>query len=125
VQSVEEKQTGWAERLAQSLYRMRRRIATGGVIAAALVFGYHAVFGENGISVYQQRRLEDRAVQKRITELQKENARLTQQVQELKTDPDAIERAAREGLHYVGQGEVIWTEDGSQGTSQAPPPARK
>jgi cell division protein FtsB len=81
------------------------------VIVAALVFGYHAIFGENGLSVYGQRRAEDRTVQKRIGELQKENAQLEQQVKALKTDPDAIEHEARERLHYARPGEVIWTED--------------
>ena len=93
--SGEQKQAGWLGRVAQVLFRMRRRIATGAVIAAALVFGYHAIFGENGLNVYQQRRSEDKSVQKRIDELQKENVHLRQQVQALKTDPDAIEREAR------------------------------
>lgn len=110
----EQKQTGFLERMAQALFQMRRRIATGAVIVAALVFGYHAIFGENGISIYQQRRAEDRAVQKRIGELQKENARLAEHVQALKSDPDAIEREARERLHYARPGEVIWTEDQPQ-----------
>ena len=82
--SGEQKQTGFVERTAQALYRMRRRIATGAVIAAALVFGYHAIFGGNGLNVYEQRRAEDRTVQKKIGELQKENARLAQQVKALK-----------------------------------------
>jgi cell division protein FtsB len=111
VGSGEQKQAGLWERMAQSLYRMRRRIATGAVIVAALVFGYHAIFGGNGLSVYGQRRAEDKTVQKRIGELQKENAQLEQQVKALKTDPDAIEHEARERLHYARPGEVIWTED--------------
>lgn len=109
--SGELKQAGLWERMAQSLYRMRRRIATGAVIVAALVFGYHAIFGENGLSVYGQRRAEDKTVQRRIGELEKENAQLEQQVKALKTDPDAIEHEARERLHYARPGEVIWTED--------------
>jgi cell division protein FtsB len=124
VGSGEQQKTGLAERTAQALYRMRRRIATAAVIAAALVFGYHAIFGENGISIYEQRRAEDRAVQKKITELQKENARLAEHVRELKSDSDAIEREARDRLHYARPGEVIWTEDGSQG-SPAAQPAKK
>jgi len=119
--SGEQKQTGLVERAAQVLYRMRRRIATAAVIVAALVFGYHAIFGENGLSVYQQRRAEDRAVQKRIAELRQENARLAQHVKALRTDPDAIEREARDRLHYARPGEVIWTEDGPQGN---PAPAQ-
>ena len=122
--SGEQKQTGFAERAAQALYRMRRRIATAAVIAAALVFGYHAIFGENGLSVYEQRRAEDRVVQKRIGELQQENARLGQHVKDLKSDPDAIEREARDRLHYARPGEVIWTED-SPPASTAPPQTGK
>jgi cell division protein FtsB len=122
--SGEQKQVGFIERAAQVLYRMRRRIATAAVIAAALVFGYHAVFGENGISVYQQRRAEDRAVQKRIAELQQENARLAQHVKALKTDPDAIEREARDRLRYARPGEVIWTEDQPQTTAPATQPKK-
>jgi len=119
--SGDENKSDTAERVAQWLYRMRRRIATGAVIAAALAFGYHAIFGENGISVYQQRRAEDRVVRKKIGELKNENTRLDQQVRALRTDPDAIEREARERLHYARPGEVIWTEDRPQGNAPASP----
>jgi cell division protein FtsB len=93
------------------LYRMRRRIATGAVVAAALFFGYHAFFGENGVNMYAQKRAEGRVLVKHIADLQQQNTRLQQQVKELKTDPDAIEHEARERLHYARPGEVIWTED--------------
>ncbi|MFY9744762.1 MAG: septum formation initiator family protein [Acidobacteriaceae bacterium] len=125
VVSGEQKQAGWLGRVAQVLFRMRRRIATGAVIAAALVFGYHAIFGENGLNVYQQRRSEDKSVQKRIDELQKENVHLRQQVQALKTDPDAIEREARSRLHYARPGEVIWTEDAPPSSPNPAQPAKK
>ena len=58
------------------IYRMRRRIATGMVVAAALFFGYHAFFGENGVNMYSQKRAEGRAIEKRIADLQQQNARL-------------------------------------------------
>ena len=123
--SGKQKQAGWLERVGPSLYRIRRRIATGAVITAALVFGYHAIFGENGVNVYQQRRAEDRAVQKRIAALQDENARLEQQVKALKSNPAAIEHEARARLHYARPGEVIWTEDAPKETVPASQPARK
>jgi cell division protein FtsB len=90
---------------------MRRRIATGAVVAAALFFGYHAFFGANGVNMYAQKRAEGRALAKHIADLQQQNLRLQEQVKELKTDPDAIEHEARERLHYARPGEVIWTED--------------
>ncbi|HEX4039196.1 MAG TPA: septum formation initiator family protein [Acidobacteriaceae bacterium] len=123
--SGEQEQTGIWARAAQVAYRMRRRAATVLVIVAALVFGYHAIFGENGVNVYEQRRVEDKYVQKRIGELQQENARLAQQVKALRSDPDAIEHEARERLHYARPGEVIWTEDGKQATAQPAPPQKK
>lgn len=119
---VSEEQAGIWLRVAGFAYRLRRRVATVLVIVAALLFGYHAIFGENGVNVYQQRRAEDKFVAKRIIELQQENAKLAQQVKELKTDPDAIEHEARERLHYARPGEVIWTEDGK---GQQASPAKK
>jgi cell division protein FtsB len=99
------------QRSAGWLYRMRRRIATGVAIVVAIFFGYHAVFGENGVNRYEQKRAEDHSLQKQIHEMQDENARLNQHVQQLKSDPDAIEHEARERLHYARPGEVIWTLD--------------
>ena len=113
----EQQETGIPVRAGQVLYRMRRRIATAAVIVAALFFGYHAIFGENGVNVYEQRRAEDAAIKKHIGELQQENAKLQQQVKALKTDPDAIEHEARERLHYARPGEVIWTEDQPESSS--------
>ena len=36
-----------------------------------------------------------------------ENEQMRQQVQRLESDPEAIEREAREKLHYTKQGEVV------------------
>ncbi|MGA8159944.1 MAG: septum formation initiator family protein [Acidobacteriaceae bacterium] len=123
----EQQQPGIPKRFGLVLYRMRRRIATAAVIVAALFFGYHAIFGENGVNVYEQRRAEDATIHKHIGELRQENAKLQQQVKALKTDPDAIEHEARERLHYARPGEVIWTEDGppASSTPQDPPAPRK
>lgn len=120
----EGQQTGMANRLAQAAYRMRRRIATAAVIAAALFFGYHAIFGENGVNVYEQRRADDKAIQKHIAELRLENTHLQQQVKALQTDPDAIEHEARERLHYARPGEVIWTEDQPSAPASPAPPGQ-
>lgn len=119
--SIDKKTVG-SRVLAQGaglIYRMRRRIATGLVIGAALFFGYHGVFGQNGITMYQQKRVDGRSIEKHILELQQENAQLQQQIQALKTDPDAIEHEARERLHYARPGEVIWTESGPPASGDA------
>jgi cell division protein FtsB len=89
---------------------MRRRIATFGVVAIALLFGYHGFFGNNGINMYEQKRAEGRALAHQITDLEQQNTQLRQQIHALKTDPDAIAYEARQRLHYAAPGEVIWTE---------------
>ena len=91
------------------LYRIRRRIATALAIVLAIFFGYHVVAGSNGLNIYEQKRVEDRELHHQIDALQQENDRLKEHVEHLKTDPDAIEREAREKLHYARPDEVIYT----------------
>src|SRR5215472_1444929 len=83
----------------------------GSVFAVALA-GFlmlHVFNGKHGISVWQQKRVEDKQLRKEIDTLQQENTRLRERVEKLKTDPHAIEREAREKLHYAKPGEVIYT----------------
>jgi cell division protein FtsB len=105
-------------RAAGSAWRGRRRAATFLVVLAALGFGYNAIFGANGINMFEHKRAEDRDIQLQIHELTQENNQLRQNIQQLKTDPDAIEHEARQRLHYVRPGEIIWTESGPEGSQQ-------
>ena len=99
------------------LYRVRRRIATALAVALAIIFGYHVIVGRNGLNAYEQKRTEDRTLHHQIQSLQQENDRLKEHVEHLKTDPDAIEREARERLHYARSGEVIYTLNPPHGAS--------
>jgi len=65
------------------------------------------VNGKNGLTVWRQKRAEDKQLQKEIKELEEENARLREHVERLKSDPGAIEHEAREKLHYAKPNEVI------------------
>jgi cell division protein FtsB len=78
------------------------------VLLALLVMG-HVVNGNHGLSVWHQKRAEDRELQKEIQDIQQENAQLRQAIERLKSSPDAIEHEAREKLHYAKPGEVIYT----------------
>ena len=98
-----------AVRATSLAYRMRRRIATAAAIVIALVLGYHAIFGQNGLTAYQQKRVESRSLAHQIQSLKDENAHLKENVQHLQSDTDAIEHEARERLHYARPGEVIYT----------------
>jgi cell division protein FtsB len=89
--------------------RTRRRLATVGVGALACIVGYHAIFGANGMIVYQHKKAEYRRLAGEIEYLQNENDRLTHDIKALKTDPRMIEKEAREQLHYVRPNEHVYT----------------
>jgi len=93
----------------ESLSQWRNTLATAGVALLALLLGVHVVFGENGMMTYERKRAESRQLQKDIERLQEENLRMTQHIRELKSNPKAIEKEAREQLRYVRPGEVIYT----------------
>lgn len=90
------------------LYSFRRKLATIAVFALVVFLGFHVIFGANGMVVYTHKRAEYRQLQKETDDLDQENQRLTKQVDDLKTDPKAIERVAREQLHYTKKGEIIY-----------------
>ena len=96
-------------RAASSVYRRRRSLATVSAVLVGLGFGYHAVFGHNGITAYAAKRNEGRQIEQQIQKLEEENIRLKEHVEHLQTDPGAIEHEARERLHYARPGEVIYT----------------
>ena len=96
-------------RVVSSVYRVRRRIATGLAVVLAVFFGFHVMFGRNGLNAYQAKRVEDRSLHQQIESLQQENGQLKDHVDRLQSDPDAIEHEAREKLHYARPDEAIWT----------------
>jgi cell division protein FtsB len=96
-------------RVVEFVRRLWRPAATAVVVAVALLLGWHVFNGRNGISVWQQKRAEERQLRKEIDDLGQENGRLQQRVEQLKSDPDAIARVAREKLHYAKPNEVIVT----------------
>ena len=98
------------------LYESRRKAATLGAGVLAAVMGYGVVFGHNGLTAFAHKREETRELQVQMQQLQQENTRLRDHVDELQNDPAAIEHQAREELHYTRAGEVIYT-------LPAPPPS--
>lgn len=109
---------GRIQQIGDAVYRVRRRIATGLAVVLAVFLAFHVVFGSNGVNSYEQKRVQDRQLQKQIESLQQENGRLKDHVKRLKSDPDAIEYEAREKLHYARPGEVIYTLNQPQPAGQ-------
>jgi cell division protein FtsB len=75
----------------------------------ATLLAWHVLFGANGMVTYEHKRAEYRQLETQIDDLQKENQELQQQVEKLRSDPETIEREAREQLRYARPGEVIFT----------------
>jgi cell division protein FtsB len=98
----------FSQRVLDWAIRIWRPAGTVVAVGLALLLTWHVVNGKHGLSIWQQKRVEDRQLRKEIEDLQEENARLRERVEKLKSDPHAIEREAREKLHYAKPGEVIY-----------------
>ncbi len=111
------------QRVLDAMYRNRRRLATGCAMLVAAALGYFAVAGDNGITVYKQKRAEDKQLARQIQTLKQENAQLQTHIERLKNDPDAIEHEARARMHYARPGEVIYTLPDASASKQSAAPA--
>jgi cell division protein FtsB len=114
-----------AERVMGMIFESRRRIATVLAILFSVLLGYHVILGHNGVTAYQQKRIEDKTLKQEIDALQAENARLKDHVDRLKDNPATIEHEAKERLHYTRPGEIIYTlNEKSSEPQTAPAPAK-
>jgi cell division protein FtsB len=125
--SVIEEQGPKAEEMAARCVEQTRPVWTwvatewrrvGTIAAMLLTVGLllHAMFGANGVVVYQQKHAERVTLQTEVERLQKENDEYADRIKAMKTDHRAIEREAREQLHYTRPGEYVYV---------APDPAPK
>ena len=87
--------------------RIWRPAGTLVAFALALLLTWHVINGKHGLNVWMQKRAEDKQLQRDIQDLNQENARLRQRVEQLNSNPDAINQVAREQLHYAKPNEVI------------------
>lgn len=120
-QSVSERPDPLWVRTLRFLYVSRHKFATAAAIALAVLIGWHAVFGPNGVVAYRAKRQESVQLAQQIAALQKENARLAEHNTRLQKDPEAIEGAIRSHLRYAKPNEVIVTVDPD--APAVPPPA--
>jgi cell division protein FtsB len=102
----------------------RRRIGTVAAALFAVLLAWHVVSGRNGLTSWQQKRAEDKSLAKEIEQLTQENARISQHVDRLRSDPGAIEHEARLRLRYARPNEVIYTLPDSPKSTPAQMPAK-
>lgn len=122
IAQVEEATARVIEKLRPKLewiYGFRRRFATLTVFVLTGWLLVHVMFGANGMMVYRQKHEQVLSLQREINSLQQENDGYGKQIEDLKTDPKTIEKTAREQLHYVRPGEVVYISPVA-GTQDAP-----
>jgi len=103
------------------LQREWRRLSTAAAVVVIAAVLLHTMFGSNGWVIYRQKRDEMKALQTEVDRLQKENTAYAERIKQLKSDPDAIEKEAREQLHYTRKGEIVYV---APPPPQPPPPSR-
>lgn len=101
-----------------SVYQVRRKLGTAAVALFTIWLFVHVMFGANGMVVYRQKKTEYQSLEKDVDGLQKDKTTYTAHIKALTTDPKVIEQEAREQLHYVRPGEVVYV-------SPAPAPGKK
>lgn len=88
--------------------RTTRRLLTALVAGIFVVLLGYQVVGPNGYMTLREREREKAALEEEIRRLTLENLRLMRQVKALRTDPQAVERIAREEMKLARPGEVIY-----------------
>ena len=90
------------------------------LIAALGLLLLQDIFGTHGVLAMHRSMQEAAAAQKQIDQLNDENRKLQDHVEQLKTDPAEIERIAREQLGLARPGEFIFKVPTKPADSSAP-----
>lgn len=98
-----------------------RRLGTGAAVVLIVALMLHAMFGANGMVVYRQKRAEMQTLRSEVDRLQQENSQYADRIKSLKSDPAAIEKEAREQLHYTRPREFVYV---APDPPQKPPTGR-
>ena len=79
-----------------------------GAVAAAACLALWSAADARGFRKYMALNEDVKALEARNHALRTENARYLQEIEALRGDPDALERAAREELGFIRPGEVVF-----------------
>jgi cell division protein FtsB len=86
---------------------LRRKLFLSGTAFLFLVFFIASFFGERGlIEIYQTQKKKSTLVQEKARLLAEKN-KLEREIEELKTNPEAVERKAREKLWLMKPDEIV------------------
>ncbi len=91
---------------------MRRSQVLWASVLVALVLAAASAMAEGGFRRYLRLSADVQSLKERNKKLGDDNARLRREVDALRDDPRAIERAAREELGLVRSGEIVFSLEG-------------
>jgi len=94
-------------RTAIEVRQRRRHLLTYVLLAGSFVLLVNALVGENGYLATLRARHEYDALADSIKRLERENQQYREQVEQLKSDPNALEETARRVLGFVRPGETV------------------
>ena len=101
----------------------RRRVTGYVLFGAAFVLMVNALVGENGYLATMQARGEQAKLLDQVARMRIKNQELKDQIYRLRTDPAALEEAARRELNMIRPGEkMVIIKDAAPGN--AAPPAK-
>ena len=82
----------------------------GGTIFVLLLMALvaHVLFGEHGFLAMRRAQKEVEKLRQEIAQLNADNKQLSEEIQALKTDPQLIERIARQEMNLAKPGELIF-----------------
>ena len=86
-----------------------RRYATYALVLVCVGLLGHEIFGPHGFLALRQEKKEIQTLRQQILQLQQENDQLDKRIKALQSDPEAIERLAREQMRLARPGETIYT----------------
>jgi cell division protein FtsB len=84
------------------------RFLVAAVALAIAALALDGIFGSQGLIVTYRLKLQVRQAQQNLQRLNQENQDLAKQDRQLKSDPSAIERVAREQMGLVKPGELVF-----------------
>ena len=87
----------------------RKKIWTYGLLLFSAALMVNALIGDKGYLANLQARREYQGVSESLRQLKAENAELTEEAHRLRTDPRALEHAARQQLGLIKPGETLIT----------------
>lgn len=109
---------GFTEQLRDFL----RRNANWFLAGALALLLLQDVFGTHGVLAMRRAQKEAANVKKEIEQINEENRQLQDRVKSLKTDPQAIERIAREEMGLARPGEYIFKTSPRPADASTPAP---